>query len=55
MVEFYESPTENYLDEIHEKVVYDIWKSGGRIYEKQDFLIQNESFNEFLRDYVNGK
>ncbi len=51
LVEFYESPTENYLDEIHEKVVYDIWKSGGRIYEKQDFLIQNESFNEFLRDY----
>ncbi|SDI32943.1 SMI1/KNR4 family protein [Winogradskyella thalassocola] len=27
LLEFHESPTENYLNDIHDKVVYDIWKN----------------------------
>lgn len=48
LVEFYESPSENYLNEIHENVVYGIWKSGGEISEKFDFLNKNIEFKNYL-------
>lgn len=51
LIEFYESPSENYLDEIHEKVVFDIWQNGGNIHEKVDFIMNNNQFSDFLNEF----
>ncbi len=51
LVEFYESPSENYLNEVHEKIVFDIWSSGGLVFEKNDFAIANEEFGGFLGEF----
>ncbi len=37
LLEFNRSPSENYLNEIHDKVVFDIWSNGGLIFEKTLF------------------
>ncbi len=51
LIEFYESPTENYLNEIHEKVVFDIWSNGGLVFEKTDFQSRNKEFDGFLSEF----
>ncbi|MEP3210848.1 MAG: SMI1/KNR4 family protein [Maribacter sp.] len=51
LIEFYESPSENYLNEIHDKVVFDIWSSGGSIFEKEAFVLSNKEFNKFLSEF----
>lgn len=51
LLEFYESPSENYLNEIHDKVVFDLWSSGGLIIEKSDFINSNKEFEGFLSDF----
>lgn len=51
LIEFYETPSENYLNEIHDKVVFDIWSSGGKVFEKTDFLNTNKEFDGFLQNF----
>ncbi len=51
LIEFYESPSENYLNEVHENVVFEIWKNGGNMYEKLDFLNKNNQFSDFLNEF----
>lgn len=48
LLEFHESPTQNYLDEIHDKVVYDIWKDNSQLLDKVDFEKANVSYFPFL-------
>ena len=51
LIEFYESPSENYLNEVHENVVFEIWKNGGNMNEKLDFLNKNNQFSDFLNEF----
>ena len=48
LLEFHESPTENYLNDIHDKVVYDIWENGGQLFDKIDFEKANTSYFPFF-------
>lgn len=41
LIEFYESPSENYLNEIYNNVVFEIWENDGKITEKEDFIREN--------------
>jgi hypothetical protein len=51
LVEFYESPEENYLNEIHDKVVFDIWNDGDNLHEKANFIKSNKQFSDFLNKF----
>lgn len=51
LIEFYESPSENYLNEIHDKTVFEIWKNGGNIFEKDEFVSKNKEFEGFLKEF----
>jgi hypothetical protein len=51
LTEFYESPSENYLNEIHDNAVFEIWKNGGKLIEKTDFIRENKEYLDFLRDF----
>jgi hypothetical protein len=54
LTEFYESPSENYLNEIHDNVVFEIWKNGGKLIDKTDFLMGNSEYSDFLSEF-NGE
>lgn len=47
LIEFYESPSENYLNEIHDSVVFEIWKNGGKLIDKADFIRENKEYSAF--------
>ena len=51
LTEFYESPSDNYLNEIHGKIVFEIWKNGGKLIEKSDFIRENSGYSDFLVKY----
>ncbi|MEM9001202.1 MAG: SMI1/KNR4 family protein [Bacteroidota bacterium] len=52
LAEFYESPSENYLNEIHDNVVFEIWKNGGKLIAKADFIRENKAYSGFLRGFA---
>tara|TARA_R110002049_G_scaffold48186_1_gene138995 strand:- start:10295 stop:11020 length:726 start_codon:yes stop_codon:yes gene_type:complete len=51
MLEFHQSPTENYLNEIHDKTVYDVWKSDKNLFDKIDFVHANKAYIPFLNEF----
>jgi hypothetical protein len=51
LLEFYKSPSESYLTEIHEKVVFEIWKNGGKLIDKSDFIRINTEYSDFLNEF----
>jgi len=51
LTEFYESPSENYLNEIHDNTVFEIWKNGGKLIEKIDFIRKNKEYSDFLSEF----
>ncbi|WP_430816764.1 SMI1/KNR4 family protein [Carboxylicivirga sp. RSCT41] len=51
LIDFYESPSENYLNEIHDNVVFDVWQNGSNIHEKVDFITNNNQFADFLNEF----
>ncbi|EPR74416.1 hypothetical protein ADIWIN_0517 [Winogradskyella psychrotolerans RS-3] len=48
LLEFHDSPTHNYLNDIHDNVVYDIWKNNGQLFDKINFEKANTSYFPFL-------
>lgn len=48
LLEFHESPAQNYLNDIHNNVVYNIWKNNGLFIDKIDFEKANTSYSSFL-------
>ncbi len=51
LLAFYRSPGANYLNEVHDQVVFDIWSSGGKILEKRVFREENKAFDLFLNEF----
>lgn len=51
LIEFYESPSENYLNEIYNNVVFEIWENDGKITEKEDFIRENIEYSDFLSEF----
>ncbi|WP_339788967.1 SMI1/KNR4 family protein [uncultured Imperialibacter sp.] len=52
LVEFFESPDHNYLNEVHEKVVMDIWKTTPNTDEIADFRKKNSDLSSFLAEFT---
>ncbi|WP_178985615.1 SMI1/KNR4 family protein [Winogradskyella helgolandensis] len=48
LLEFHESPAQNYLNDIHDNIVYDIWENNGLFVDKIDFEKGNTSYFSFL-------
>ncbi|MCW3786294.1 SMI1/KNR4 family protein [Plebeiibacterium sediminum] len=51
LMEFYESPSTNFLNDIHDNVVYKIWKEGGKLIDKTDFLRENNQYSDFMSEF----
>ncbi|AZQ64720.1 SMI1/KNR4 family protein [Flammeovirga pectinis] len=51
LFEFYESPSENYLNEIHDNVVFEVWENGGKLTDKADFSLNNKEYVDFLNEF----
>ncbi len=52
LLEFYKDPSNNHLNEIHDKTAFSIWKSGGSTVSKKEFINANPEFRIFLSKYV---
>ncbi|MBN8652209.1 MAG: hypothetical protein J0L67_12315 [Cytophagales bacterium] len=48
LVEFFQKPVDNYLNDVHEKMVTDIWSTNPNTYEITDFRNSNGDLVSFL-------
>jgi hypothetical protein len=51
LVEFYENPGDNYLNDLHEKVVMDIWSTNPNTIDIAEFRKSNKKFDTFLNEF----
>jgi hypothetical protein len=52
LIEFYVNPGDNYLNEIHDKVVMDIWSANPNTTDIGDFRKSNSDMNSFLNEFT---
>jgi hypothetical protein len=50
--EFYKNPGDNYLNDVHEKVVMDIWSTNQNIIDITDFRRSNNELSSFLNEFT---
>ncbi|MEQ8416232.1 MAG: SMI1/KNR4 family protein [Imperialibacter sp.] len=50
--EFFEKPDDNYLNDVHDKVVMDIWKLAPNTFDIADFRKDNDNLNSFLNEFT---
>lgn len=51
LLEFYENPDSNYIDEIHDKTVMTIWNENNLCLPKPEFENRNPKFKDFLNKF----
>ena len=51
LMEFYKNPSDNYLDEVHEKLVMDIWMANPNTFNISDFRKNNIELSSFLSEF----
>ncbi|MBX2969978.1 MAG: SMI1/KNR4 family protein [Cyclobacteriaceae bacterium] len=51
LVEFYENPGDNYLNDVHEKVVMDIWSTNPNTIDIAEFRKSNKELDTFLNEF----
>jgi len=49
--EFYKNPSDNYLNDVHDKVVMDIWSTDSNTIDISDFKKDNNELNPFLKEF----
>ena len=52
--EFYKNPGNNYLNDVHEKVVMDIWSTNPNTVDIADFRKGNNEFSVFLNEFTDN-
>src|SRR5690606_4318905 len=50
--EFYKNPGNNYLNDVHEKIVMDIWSTNPNISDIAEFRKSNDELSEFLNGFT---
>jgi hypothetical protein len=53
--EFYNHPGENYLNEVHDDVVHDVWKSDPNTYDIAEFRQKNPSLQGLLSEFDDNR
>ncbi len=51
LVDFYTDPSENYLNDVHESIVMDIWSTNPNTTDIRDFRTNNKEFDSFLNEF----
>jgi len=54
LAEFYRDPGNSYLNNVHDRVVMDIWSTNSSVVDISDFKKSNEGFSSFLSEFSDG-